>query len=382
VALIENLGSQSDLSEQVVLSCANGSCSGGWYGYALEYIHDNGVPDEACYEYIIADGNCTHKCAHPGYVEKITNYDLYGRWGIPTAATVNDLKNLLQTGPVLVSLLVPADGTFESYSEGIYNYNGGVISSDRGHAVLVVGYNDAEGYFKAKNSWGEYWGESGYLRIAYDDVTDDVQFGGYACTGSGVYTDQSTPVELSAFVAQAQKDQIHLHWTTSSESNNYGFDVERSQDREKFITIKFVKGFGTTNIPQSYSFIDEDLSIGNYFYRLKQIDFDGQTIYSQQIEANLEAPANYLLAQNYPNPFNQKTVVSFELPELNQVTLIIYNALGQQVNTLVNHKMNAGYHSVPWDGTDKNGWIVPTGLYYYQILAGDYARTRRLVLIR
>ncbi len=382
VALVENLGTKNDLSEQVVLSCATGSCAGGWYGNALKYFHDYGVPDENCYQYLIADGVCEDKCTNPSYVEKLSNYDYYGRWGVPTASTVNDLKNLLQSGPVIVSLYVPADGTFESYSEGIYNYNGGAISSDRGHAVLVVGYNDVEGYFKAKNSWGSDWGEAGYFRISYDDVTDDVQFGGYACTGSGAYTYQTTPVELSAFSAQTQKNQIRLLWTTSSESNNYGFDVEKSSDGDNFQRLIFIKGFGTTNLPQTYSFLDTDVPIGNYYYRLKQIDFDGQTTYSAKIEVRLNAPSDYLLAQNYPNPFNQATNISFELPEMSDVSLTIFNALGQAVKTLLDYNMRAGYHSVHWNGQDENGGLVPSGLYYYQIQAGDYTKTRRLVLIR
>ena len=136
VALIENLGNKDDLSEQVVISCASGNCSGGWYGNALKYIHDTGIPDESCYQYIVANGSCSEKCSDPVYLERITDYDYYGRWGTASSNTISDLKNLLQSAPVLVSMLVPADGTFQGYTGGIYNYEGGAISSDRGHAVL------------------------------------------------------------------------------------------------------------------------------------------------------------------------------------------------------------------------------------------------------
>lgn len=382
VALIENLGDKSDLSEQVVISCATGSCDGGWYGNALKYIHDYGIPDEDCYQYIISTGNCNDKCSQPGYLEYITTYDYYGRWGTPNSSTVNNLKNLLQTAPVLVSMLVPSDGTFEGYSGGIYDYNGGSISSDRGHAVLVVGYNDIDGYFKAKNSWSNNWGESGYFRISYDDVTDDVQFGGYACTGSGVYSSGSTPVELSTFIASVKQSQIRLEWSTKTESNNYGFHVEKSIDGENFKTIKFIKGFGTTNMPQFYTYTDKNLQVGKYFYRLKQIDFDGQFVHSEKIEVFLKAPNNYSLTQNYPNPFNQETRMFFQLPENNQVTFKIFNSLGQEVKTLVEKEFRAGYHSITWDGNEKNGWAAPSGIYFYQIQAGSFIKTRRLILTR
>ena len=189
VALLENIGNKTDLSEQVIVSCADGDCGGGWHGYALEYIHDNGLPPENCYAYLSQNGNCGEKCSSPVYLEKVTNYNKYGQWGLPSGTTVNDLKALLQTGPALVSFDVPSDNTFDSYSGGIYNYNGGAIPSGRGHSVLVVGYSDDQQYFKVKNSWGEQWGENGYFRIAYDDVMDDTHFGGYACTASGAYTE-------------------------------------------------------------------------------------------------------------------------------------------------------------------------------------------------
>lgn len=382
VALVENLGVQTDLSEQVIVSCASGNCSGGWYGNALKYIHDSGIPEENCYQYISSNGDCQKTCSNPACLEKIANYDYYGRWGVPTSSTITDLKNLLQSAPVLVSMRVPADGTFEGYTGGIYNYEGGEIPSNRGHAVLVVGYNDTDGYFFVKNSWSSGWGENGYFRISYDDVTDDVQFGGYACTASGAYTTQSTPVELSSFTFETMNNSIKLMWNTSTETNNYGFDIEKSVDKINFTTIKFIKGFGTTSVPQSYSYTETDLSVGKYYYRLKQIDFDGKITNSEILEVRLKSPQKYLLTQNYPNPFNSETLIFFQLPENDQVSFKIYNTLGQEIKTLVEKEMRAGYHNITWDGKDANGWAAPSGLYYYQIHAGKFVNTKRLVLVR
>lgn len=189
VALVENLGNKSDLSEQVLVSCASGDCSGGWYWDALEYIHSEGVPPENCYPYIQQNGNCSNKCTNSDYLVKLTQYTpAWGLWGEP--ASVSDMKAQLQNGPICIAMLVPEDNTFDNYSSGIYNYNGGDIPWEgNGHAVLLVGYDDNGQYFKAKNSWGPNWGENGYFRISYDDVTDDVQFGMYGCDASGVYTE-------------------------------------------------------------------------------------------------------------------------------------------------------------------------------------------------
>ena len=203
-ALIENLGNKDDLAEQVLVSCISESngCSGGWYGYALDHIHNKGLPPEDCYPYIAQNGNCGTQCSSPSFVVKVEEHDTYGRWGVPDQDTVSNLKYLLQTGPVLVSMRVPTDGTFNKYQDGIYDYDGGAVPENRGHAVLAVGYDDDGQYFKVKNSWGPWWGEGGYFRIAYNDVTDHVQFGGYACTASGAYTAEEGDEDTLAFTIE------------------------------------------------------------------------------------------------------------------------------------------------------------------------------------
>ncbi len=193
-ALVENLVNRAglvagvDLSEQVLISCGMGSCRG-WYSDALIYLRDFGVPNEACYPYIEADGDCSERCAVPDYLIRAVEVSpSQGLWG--ENHSVGQIKAALQNGPLVVSMRVPDDGTFEGggYGGGVYDYNGEKISWEtQGHAVLVVGYDDTQGCFRAKNSWGANWGENGYFRIAYDDVTDDVRFGGYAATASGVY---------------------------------------------------------------------------------------------------------------------------------------------------------------------------------------------------
>jgi len=192
ISLVESLAKQQngldyDFAEQTLISCetrCNG-CDGGWYGYALEFINLNMVSNERCHPYSASNGNCGTRCSDPYYSLKVNNYDLYGRWGEPTAETVNDLKYLLNSGPVVVSFYVP--DSFHAYENGIFDYNGAEFSiENRGHAVLVVGYDDDLQCFKVKNSWGSQWGENGYFRIAYNDVTDDVYFGGYAVIASNV----------------------------------------------------------------------------------------------------------------------------------------------------------------------------------------------------
>lgn len=194
-ALIENMvrqqypGMNTDLSEQVILSCIpDMSCMGGWYYDVFSHIRSFGAVSEDCYPYAGRKGDCDLLCTYPDYLVKITDHSpALSLWGENHSA--DDLRRALQNGPLVVSMRVPNDGTFEGrgYRGGVYDYEGGPISwTDNAHAVLLVGYNDEEQSFRAKNSWGAQWGESGYFRIAYDDVSDDVKFGSYACAASGV----------------------------------------------------------------------------------------------------------------------------------------------------------------------------------------------------
>jgi len=97
-----------------------------------------------------------------------------------------------------------------------------------------------------------------------------------------------------------------LNWSTATELNNKGFEIERSDDNKDFITRGFVEGSGTTTERHEYTFTEEALN-GKVYYRLKQIDHDGNYNYSKSIEINSIYVNNFELYQNYPNPFNPTT---------------------------------------------------------------------------
>jgi hypothetical protein len=93
-------------------------------------------------------------------------------------------------------------------------------------------------------------------------------------------------------------------------------------------------------------------------------------------------PTTYAIAQNYPNPFNPTTTIKYQLPQVSDVQLVIYNVLGQKVRTLVNNRMEAGYHSVVWDGRNELGSSVASGIYIYRFEAGDFQKTMKLILLK
>jgi hypothetical protein len=201
---------------------------------------------------------------------------------------------------------------------------------------------------------------------------DDVKFGAAVIL----------PVELTSFTASVAKNDVTLNWNTATEVNNYGFEVERAIDNgqlkmENWSKIGFVEGSGTTNAPKSYSFTDKSAS-GKTSYRLKQIDRDGKFEYSQTVEIiAATAPKEFTLQQNYPNPFNPTTSISYQLSTTGFTSLIVYDAIGREVATMVNAVKDAGSYTAQFDGTDLSG-----GVYFARLASGGETRTRKLVLLK
>jgi C1A family cysteine protease len=165
-------GTNLNLSEQIVLSCSGGgSCNGGSPTTATNFFKTTGVNLETCYPYVAQNGSCSTACANwQNSVYKITDWSY-----VSTGATA--IKNAVYTnGPIVTVFDVYTD--FFSYRSGIYSYTSGQYEG--GHAVLIVGWSDADGAFIVKNSWGASWGESGFFRIAYSELTGTTKFGQFS----------------------------------------------------------------------------------------------------------------------------------------------------------------------------------------------------------
>lgn len=184
------------------------------------------------------------------------------------------------------------------------------------------------------------------------------------------------PVEFTSFTAASSGNDVTLNWTTSTETNNKGFEIQRSEVGD-WAKVGFVGGFGTTSEPESYSFSDNNVTAGKYTYRLKQIDFNGSYKYSNEAEVEVNGPAVFLLNQNYPNPFNPSTQINYSIPKYEYVSLKVYNILGEEVAGLVNGMMKAGSHKVTFDATN-----LSSGVYYYRIEAGGNVSVKKMMLIK
>lgn len=187
------------------------------------------------------------------------------------------------------------------------------------------------------------------------------------------------PVELSAFTAKILGRNVELNWTTATELNNSGFNIERKTvGGNEWTTIGNVAGNGSANHPNDYSFLDRNVTSGSYDYRLKQIDYNGNYEYfSLTSEVTVGAPTKFELLQNYPNPFNPTTKIDFDLPESGVVTLKVYNSSGKEIATLVNGFRPSGFHSVTFDASG-----IATGVYYYKIEANGISKVMKMMLVK
>ncbi len=198
------------------------------------------------------------------------------------------------------------------------------------------------------------------------------------------------PVQLASFAASYLNDEgVQLVWTTISEINNYGFYVERKAEEEENFTElpnSFREGHGSTLEPQDYSFMDSSIpQAGVYFYRLRQEDNDGLISYSQVVSISVatlsvkeEGPIEFRLHQNYPNPFNPTTTIKFSVEKVENVKVVVYNMLGQEVTRLFDDVAEPGYYYT----VEFNGASLSSGIYFYRILTDSQSELKKMQLVK
>jgi uncharacterized protein (TIGR03790 family) len=203
------------------------------------------------------------------------------------------------------------------------------------------------------------------------------------------------PIQLGHFEARhvANTNTVRLTWGTVSETNNFGFFVQRRDSSSQVFADlpgSFVSGNGTTLIPREYSWLHENITAGNYYYRLRQVDLDGTVHHTDPVTITIDVvsgvdeqllPQQLALSQNYPNPFNPITTIAYQNPMLGRVVLRVFNSVGQQVSILVDQVQAAGWHSVNFPGSDKTIGLA-SGTYFYRIEVGNQVITRKMIMLQ
>ncbi|HPN37121.1 MAG TPA: T9SS type A sorting domain-containing protein [Melioribacteraceae bacterium] len=187
------------------------------------------------------------------------------------------------------------------------------------------------------------------------------------------------PVELVLLKGTSYNNSVIIEWQTASELNNLGFYIERSIDNINFANIGFIPGKGNSVELNNYKFVDYNIVNGKYFYRLKQVDFDGSFSYSNIIEINANiTPSNFELFQNYPNPFNPGTTIGFTVKTTGFTLLTVYNSLGQEIKTLYNGiaEPNKRYQ-IYFDASN-----FSSGVYYYKLSQENYSQIKKMLFIK
>ena len=206
--------------------------------------------------------------------------------------------------------------------------------------------------------------------------------------------DIAVAAELASFTSEITiANDVVLHWSVPSQTNNLGWEVFRSVDRLFFEQVgDLVAGDGTTDEFKLYKFDDVNTpQVDVLYYYLNQVDLDGTATRSQIIEVELGVtavlqdllPETNELSQNFPNPFNPETTISFDLRDAATVSLKIYDITGQLVRTLVQDRaLSAGHYTQVWDGRNAEGIKVGSGMYMYQLHAGDFIAQKKMTLLQ
>jgi choice-of-anchor B domain-containing protein len=224
-----------------------------------------------------------------------------------------------------------------------------------------------------QNNSGTYngaWGVYPFLPSG-NTIISDINTGLYVLRFNG-----SIPVELISFTAQVVDGNVYLNWQTSSEKNNLGFEIQRKFDGDYF-TIGFVEGNGTTTEISDYSFTDKNLQSGTYHYRLKQVDFNGSSEFSDEMMVEVINISTFVLNQNYPNPFNPSTNIKFSIPNSGYTNLSIYNLVGEKVGELVNEILPEGEYNLSFDAAN-----LPSGIYIAKLSTQSYNQSIKMTLLK
>ena len=298
------------------------------------------------------------------WIEASGNLWLFGGGGY-AASTTNRLNDLWEYN-IYTEQWAWVSGDNEADNYGSYGIKGIASTSSKPGARGPAGnWIDASG-----NLW--LFGGSGNAASGSDGLLNDLWK--FSITSA-------LPVTFLRFNGELINNQVVLNWSTTNEINNKGFDIERSEDGKNFYKIGFVEAKGNNSSASEYNFTDINFTSTDNFYRLKQIDIDGNFEYSRIIKINTPQGNTYT-AVIAPNPFSNVTTISFSFTQSAKISLKIFDLNGRLITTLANEEMVAGSHKIKWNTNNSGGKPVPSGVYLLRIEAGDFKETRKILVVK
>lgn len=232
------------------------------------------------------------------------------------------------------------------------------------------------GWVQEEIDLSSYSGQN--IKLRFELGTDgSLHQDGWYIDDIGIYTWGVVPVEVTSFTVAGSEGSAELMWKTASETNNRGFEIQRSLNNAEWINVGWKAGAGSTTELTEYRWTDNTAPEGRVYYRLLQYDYDGSMRIYGPVTAEMSTVTEFSLGQNYPNPFNPVTTIRFALPEKAEVTLKVFDAQGSEVALLARGTREAGRHEVQFDAS-----ALPSGVYIYRLEAGTHTESRKLILLK
>lgn len=282
-----------------------------------------------------------------------------------------------------------------------FNIGGASMSSKTVTIRHSLGFIPMNAYWRMKNAndvWGSWYELSTGLDVTFAQFTlpleaeNEIQVVFPETEDSMV---QTLPIELSSFTAAPTAEYfVKLRWITQSETNVTGYHILRNyiNDLSSAQIISLMMDATNTTSETTYTFVDNDVSPGVWYYWLKINEFDGSFEYNGPVVINLvrnpddpaipDIPIVQGIRGIFPNPFNPSTTVSYSLPESRVVQIDIYNIRGEHVRNLYSGIARSGMNWVAWDGKTDNGQNCTSGVYYTRLKAGSIDQVRKMMMLK
>ncbi|MDR3668180.1 MAG: FISUMP domain-containing protein [Ignavibacteriaceae bacterium] len=337
---------------------------------------DNGIIEKYCYN------NDTNNCNIYGGLYQWNEAMQY--------STTEGSKGICPTG-----WHIPTWNEFVTLLTTVCNIENDLLEIGQGSGTNASGLSaflsggNSQGNFINMQKYAYYWNSTNYdeSNAFYSMLISDnnINEGGAGNKIAGIsircinnLSITELPVDLTSFIATVQNNKIILKWNTATEINSSTFDIQKKISiNNNWQKVATIKASGNSNLPRNYSYIDKNVEPGKYSYRLKMVDFDGTTKYSKIIEVVVNPSVKFELSNAYPNPFNPTTIIHYQIPINTIVTIKLFDVLGKEIEILVNEVKPAGVYEIMLNG--KN---LSSGTYYYQMKAGNFLETKKLILLK